>query len=129
MNMGEKEKPNLLENIVFYLGTFILLSLLGYLVFQIISNHDLPPDIKVYAGRQTEAACQWEVMVENVGESTAEQIHVVMELYDDGKPIDRVAPVIDYLPLHSSRQLHVVLQTDTGSCDSLVLVSVTYEIP
>ena len=120
---GRKGKANLLENIVFYLGVLILLSLPGYLILQIVSNHHLPPDIKVHAARQTEVTCQWKVMVENVGESTAEQIHVVMELYDDGKPIDRVAHVIDYLPLNSSRQLHVELQTDSGTCDSLVLVS------
>src|SRR5690606_35364046 len=79
--MGKEEKPSLLENIVFYAVSLILAGLLGYLVFLIFKDGGSPADIQVNVQKSQDKNCVFEVYLKNTGETTAENVNIVLDLY------------------------------------------------
>jgi len=126
--MGQEEKPSLLENIVFYAGSLILAGLLGYLVFQIIKDSGSPADIQVNVHKSQDKNCVFEVYLKNSGETTAENVNIVLDLYSDGVKVDQGSINVDYLPIRSEQKLRTEFRTASG-CDSLVVASILFLEP
>jgi len=128
--MAEKKQHNLVEIITFIVGLVVLLSLVGFLIYQIDQKKNLPPQLQVsttYEAAMDQYAFRLEV--ENTGEESAEDVHIKLSLYQQGEVKEDASLSIRYVPVKSKETAWVVFHTDRMAGDSLVVSSVTYVKP
>ena len=109
-NLKEKEevkdKKNLLEWAVFWLGLALLLSIFTYLGYQVYNHKPSPPEILVeYWPEPSEAQPnRYRVAVRNTGGETAESVLVELVLEQDGEEVEKAELQLNFVPQESKRE-------------------------
>jgi uncharacterized protein (TIGR02588 family) len=118
------------EQAVAFLGVAVVAATLAYLGWQIATEGDGPPVLRVQAGTSQPNGTGYLVGFEafNDGPSTATALEIVGRLERDGTPIEESRATIDYLPPRSSRQGGLFFARDPAGFN-LVLRSGGYADP
>lgn len=121
----KKPKKNWLEWIVFAFSLALLLGTIGVLIVQAVSSGDKPPDPYLTLGpaEAHEGYFAVPVMVENRGDTTAENVHVAVELKLPGGESERGEFDLPYLPRRAKRQAYVTFRHDPaqGKLEPMIL--------
>ena len=126
----QKEERNLLEKITFYFGLFILLLLIGYLVYQGSSREEKPPKIEVSAFFQPQGQENiYKVEIRNNGQETAQFVNIRFDLYQQGKLAESAVLEINFVPVQSKEEGWISFSRKRGPSDSLVVGAKTYLKP
>lgn len=125
-----KRKHNPIEKTVFVLGIFSLTLLVGYLVYEVQQDKNMPPELYVTSTFQPEMGfVAYKIKVENKGEETAEAANLKFDLYDRGKVVQSGILGFDYVPPKSTETGWISFYGRTERADSLLISSVTYVKP
>ena len=126
----EQEKSNVLEKITFYLGLLVLISLIGYLSFQLTKQENKPPSLEVRTSYDPAMDNYgFKVEVENKGQETAQSTNIQFELYQEGKVAGKATLEIDFVPVRSKESGWIVFNQKRKGSDSLVISSMTFLKP
>jgi len=129
-NQNEDQK-NWLEWMVFGVSLALLLTVFGYLVYQVINY--TPQDPEVYAKGVPDPSemepNRYKVIVYNKGGTTAEEVTVEFTLYKNGDPEEVSELVIPFSPKDSERTGWVLFTTSPAAADSVIARIVSYEKP
>lgn len=103
---AEWRKAPIWERIVAFVGLVILLSVLGFLVYEAIWGEESLPDIVLSADKVQENGDDYVVsfIARNEGGKTAAAVVIRAELVRDGKVMEAAEATLDYLPSHSERR-------------------------
>ena len=128
--MGEKKGHNFVEVSTFIVGLAVILSLVGFLVYQIYQKEETPPALYVTSTYQPDMENYgFKVDVENKGEETAAAVNIKLSLYQEGEAVDDGTITIQYVPVKSKETSWIVFHTGRKAGDSLVVSSITYIKP
>lgn len=130
--MSEEKRSihNTTEKTVFIIGLFILLGIIGYLVYLIQKERTLPPVLVVTSAYKPDLKPYgFEVKVENFGEEAASNVSVKLELYQDGKTAGSGTVQMDYVPISSNETAWITFDVKRKPGDSLVINSITATKP
>ena len=128
----DKKKFNTLEKITFTFGLIVTLGLLVFLIYQIYSQDSKsnPPELVITSSYEPKISpYAYKVVVENIGEETAEEANIQLSLYQQGKEVAKGAINIMYVPVKSKETAWIVFHTRKKPGDSLIVSSVTYVKP
>lgn len=127
----KKLQKNWLEWIVFSISFVLVLSTLSYLVYDITTGVNTPPQIQVQLGKPQKQANHYLVPVSatNQGDETAEGVMIAVILQNNGTEQERGEFEIAFLPRQSTRQGWVTFTTDPRSVGSLEARVLGYEKP
>ena len=118
-NRRTKVEKNWLEWTVFGVGLVLVLSVVGFLVYDGASMGDAPPDIEVTLGQPERRGDEFLVPVAatNRGDQTAEgvQIEVVLETATGGGEPERGEVSVAFLPRRATRRGWVSFHTDPSA--------------
>jgi uncharacterized protein (TIGR02588 family) len=94
-----------LEWAVAFVGLVLVLSTIGFLLYQIVTDDDSPPEVSLTVGDviEMEGGYLVEFNVLNRGGSTAARLMVQGELRDAGDSVETSQTEIDYVPPDSER--------------------------
>ena len=112
---GRKVEKNWLEWVVFGVGLTLVVSTLGYLVYDGATAADTPPDIEVRLGEPRSGGAGFLVPVEvlNRGGQTAEGVSVEVVLAAAGGAAEERAEfTVAFLPRRGTREGFVVFTRD-----------------
>ena len=110
-----KVQKNWLEWVVFGVGTLLVLSTLGFLVYDgATSAGDEPPALTVVTGTPEQKGEQFivPVTVRNDGGQTAEGVTIEVTLERDGAEAERGEFAVAFLPRGGKREGFVTFRTD-----------------
>ena len=126
-----KVEKNWLEWIVFAASLVLVLSTLGYLVYDGATLGDTPADIQFQLGITKPQSNHFVVPVTviNRGDMTAEGVHIEVTLEDGGKEQETAEFEISFLPRHSSREGLVTFQTDPRRVEQMQARVLGFEKP
>lgn len=120
----KKPEKNWLEWSVFALSAALIVSVIGFLVYESAIIGDAPPDIQVQIGLPEKRSGYFAVPVEvmNKGDHTAEGVHIEVVLRQDGKE-ETGDFEIQFLPRRGSREAWVTFKNDprAGTVEARVL--------
>jgi len=104
--LGGEEAPPFWEWVMAGVGLLLLLASLGYLGWQAVQGPKTPPAPQVQALGVEPQGQRYLVRfrVHNGGDVTAEQLHVVGELRQQGQVVEQSETDFDFLPGGSSRE-------------------------
>jgi uncharacterized protein (TIGR02588 family) len=124
-------KKNLLEWSVFGISLLMVFSLLGYLLYQMITHTPSPPNLVITHQVESHQHMQFTVhlFVFNNGGQTAENVQVEVMLYKTGQEKERATMSVGYVPKGSMVEGWVAFQTDPAAADSLVARVLGYNRP
>ena len=110
----KKLQKNWMEWIVFAVGLALVLSVLGYLVYDGATMGSDPPSIEVRLGAPEQRAHNYivPVTVTNHGDKTAEGVTVEVLLESDGREGVRGELTVAFLPRRATREGFVTFQQD-----------------
>ena len=124
-------RKNWLEWIVFALGLMLIVGTLGYLVYDVATAGDAPPDLEVRLGEPRRASQGFliPVTVANLGDHTAEGVRVRVELYrGEGEP-ERAEFEIPFVPRRSTREGWVTFRSDPRTAERIEAWAPGFEKP
>lgn len=128
-----KSEHNTIEKILFGVGIIVLLSLFGYLTFQIFKQKkagDKAPQIEVLIIYRPEMDdYTFEIEVKNQGNESAEDVHLKLELYQNGKVAETGNTTFKYVPVKSKKSAFIVFNKKRTGSDSLVVASKSFNRP
>lgn len=121
----KKPKKNWLEWIVFAFSLALLLGTIGVLILEAVSSGDRPPDPYPTLGpaEAHDGYFAIPVTVENRGDTTAENVHVAVELKLPGGESERGEFDLPYLPRRAKRHAYVTFRHDPaqGKLEPMIL--------
>lgn len=128
---NRNDQKNWLEWLVFGLSLLLLLSILGYLVYQTITHKPGEPDIYAEAKADPSKLSpnRYMVTVYNKGGATAEEVIVEFILYKAGEELEKSELQIAYSPKESKREGWVTFTSDPQAADSVIARVVSYKKP
>lgn len=127
---NKKQQSNAVEKTTFIGGVIVLLAIFGYLGWQTFKEKSQPPHLVVQSSYEPSMKnYAFRVHVKNDGEETAEAANIKFDLYQDGKPVDKVTLQLSYVPVHSEESAYVVFNRTRKPTDSLVVTSMTFVKP
>jgi uncharacterized protein (TIGR02588 family) len=114
-------KKNALEWVVFAVSLVVIAVCVGVLGYEQLTNQGAPPHLTAtVAGVVAQpAGFGVEILIQNGGDRTAENIH--LEVTIEGTS-DRAEAVVSYVPYRSQRRAWLVLPTDPRSRQLVVRV-------
>jgi uncharacterized protein (TIGR02588 family) len=125
-----RPEKNRLEWAVFAVGLVLVLATLGYLVREVATGREGPPEIVVEFGQPRAAPSGYlvPVRVRNVGPATAEDVvvSVVLNLPDGSREEGELN--LAFLPRDSRREGGLHFNRDPGQ-GKLVVGTIAFEIP
>lgn len=126
----KKPKKNWVEWSCFGMGLFLLVGVIGYLLYDAARTGDLPPRIVFSFGSSEPASNHFlvPVVAANQGDRTAEGVHVQVILRT-GEKVEQAEVVFDYLPRHGTRHAYVTFSSDPQNATSLEARAVGYTEP
>ena len=135
--MGDKQnnngtdQKNWLEWLVFGLSLLLLLSILGYLVYQTMVHKPGEPDIYAEAKADPSRLSpnRFKVSVYNQGGATAEEVLVEFILYKTGEELEKSELLIAFSPKQSKREGWVTFTNNPQVADSVIARVVSYKKP
>ncbi|HET8753579.1 MAG TPA: hypothetical protein VFM59_04390, partial [Salinimicrobium sp.] len=123
---------NIIEKLTFGFGILVIVSLLSFLVYQLVNQNrkQNPPQLIVTSTYDPKMSYYtYKVVVENIGDQTAEEANIQLSLYQDGKKVETGTINILYVPIKSEETAWLVFHTKRKPNDSLVVSSVSYVQP
>lgn len=126
-----KDTKNGLEWVVFGLGLGMVLTILGYLIYQTVNYVPGPPHLTMeYAPDPgPHEPNRFHVVIRNEGHETAESVTAALGLFRDGKEVDKAELSIDFCPKESEREGWVAFSSRVAPTDSVRGWVVSYERP
>ena len=126
-----KDKKNALEWAVFGLGLGLVITILGYLTYQVVIYTPGPPHLLMQCAADPgpHEPNRFRVVVRNEGNETAESVTVALGLFREGKEVDKAELSIDFCPKESEREGWVAFATRVAPTDSVRGWVVSYERP
>lgn len=119
-------KHSKIEKVVFGTGLIIILSIMGYLVYE-MGGPKHPPQLKVTSNYEPGMEHYgFEVVVQNLGEQSAAKANIQLKLYQDGKAVENGTLSFAYVPKKSRQKGWVVFYQEREPTDSLVVASITF---
>ena len=127
----KKLEKNWLEWIVFAASLVLVLSTLGYLVYDVATIGEVPPNIEVQLGQPQPQSNRFLVplSVTNRGGETAEGVHVEVTLESGGKEQESADFEIAFLPRSSTREGWVTFKTDPRTVEQMQARVLGFEKP
>jgi uncharacterized protein (TIGR02588 family) len=124
-------EKNWLEWLVFAASLVLVVSTLGYLVYDGAMSSDAPPSIEFQLGTPQPRSNYFlvPVSVTNRGDETAEGVHVEVVLVDRGKEQESGEFEIAFLPRHSTRAGWVTFETDPRTVEEMKARVLGFEKP
>ncbi|WP_250124560.1 hypothetical protein [Chroococcidiopsis sp. CCMEE 29] len=128
--MKQVEK-NWLEWIVFAASLVLVLSILGYLVYDVATVGEVPPNIEVQLGQPQPQSNHFLVplSVTNRGGETAEGVHIEVTLENGSKEEESADFEIAFLPRNSTREGWVTFKTDPRTVEQMQARVLGFEKP
>ncbi|HLV62688.1 hypothetical protein [Galbibacter sp.] len=102
------KKRNLVKAVTVLLGVIAILGLMGYLIYNMFNLSSAPPNIKVSTSYDSTTKMH-RVVVENTGDTTAQQVVVRCQIIRGKKVIDTITITMEYLPSKSKKVLRLLL--------------------
>lgn len=127
----KKLQKNWLEWIVFAASLVLVVSTLGYLVYDVATLGDAPPSIEFQLGKPQRRSNHFlvPVSVTNRGDQTAQDVNIEVILERGGKEQERGEFQIAFLPRHSTREGWVTFKTDPRTVEQINARVLGYEKP
>ena len=124
-------EKNWLEWLVFAASLILVLSTLGYLVYDTATIKNAPPNIVFQLGKPQPQLNYFTVpvVVTNKGDETAEGVQIEVILQKNGKEQESAEFDIAFLPRHSTRQGWVTFETDPRTVDEMSARVLGFEKP
>jgi len=124
-------EKNWLEWIVFAASLVLVVSTLGYLVYDSATSKDALPSIQFQLGKPQPQLNHFmvPVSVTNQGDETAEGVQIEVVLENDGKEQESAQFEIAFLPRHSTREGWVTFETDPRTVDEMKARVLGFEKP
>lgn len=127
---NKKNKHNLLEKTTFYLGLLILSLLIGYLIFDLNTQKNLPANLEVITRYEPSLPhYTFKVETTNLGHETASSVNIGFDLYQNGEITEDAVLTINYVPRESKEEGWVIFRKTPKPSDSLVITSVSFLKP
>lgn len=124
--MSKQTGRNSAEKIVFTIALIITLAVVATLLVMIFRAGDRPPDVVIESVRKPEqgkGGWRVEVALRNVGDETAQNVHLVATLAKQGVTIEESDLDIAFLPHDSVRSVQFVFENDPSCCETNVRVT------
>jgi uncharacterized protein (TIGR02588 family) len=130
-NTFTDDSKNLLEWVVFYVSLLLVLTILGYLVYNVYNYKPSPPDLLVTYKHDPSkyAPNRYHVLVKNQGGETAEEVNVELVLEQAGNELEAAELQIPFSPRASEREGWVNFKTDPASADTVIARVMSYKKP
>ncbi|HEY9782840.1 MAG TPA: hypothetical protein V6D09_22205 [Leptolyngbyaceae cyanobacterium] len=127
----KKLEKNWLEWLVFTASLILVLSTLGYLVYDGATFGEAPPSIEFQLGQPQQRSNRFvvPVSVTNRGDETAQGVHIEVTLESGGKEQENADFEIAFLPRHSTRKGWVTFKTDPRSAEQMEARVLGFEKP
>lgn len=127
----KKLEKNWLEWLVFAASLILVLSTLGYLVYDGATFGEAPPSIEFQLGQPQQRSNRFvvPVSVTNRGDETAQGVHIEVTLESGGKEQENADFEIAFLPRHSTRKGWVTFKTDPRSAEQMQARVLGFEKP
>lgn len=127
----KKLEKNWLEWLVFAASLVLVLSTLGYLVYDVATFGEAPPSIEFQLGQPQRRSNRFvvPVSVTNRGDETAQGVHIEVTLESGGKEQENADFEIAFLPRHSTRKGWVTFKTDPRSVEQMQARVLGFEKP
>ena len=127
----KKLEKNWLEWLVFTASLILVLSTLGYLVYDGATFGEAPPSIEFQLGQPQQRSNRFvvPVSVTNRGDETAQGVHIEVTLESGGKEEENADFEIAFLPRHSTRKGWVTFKTDPRSAEQMEARVLGFEKP
>ena len=127
----KKLEKNWLEWLVFTASLILVLSTLGYLVYDGATFGKAPPSIEFQLGQPQQRSNRFvvPVSVTNRGDETAQGVHIEVTLESGGKEQENADFEIAFLPRHSTRKGWVTFKTDPRSVEQMQARVLGFEKP
>jgi len=127
----KKLEKNWLEWLVFAASLVLVLSTLGYLVYDAATFGEAPPSIEFQLGQPQPLSNRFvvPVSVTNQGDETATGVHIEVVLESGGKEQESGEFEITFLPRHSTREGWVTFETDPRTVQQIKARVVGFEKP
>ena len=124
-------EKNWLEWIVFAVSLVLVMSTLGYLVYDAATLGEAPPSIEFQLGTPQPRLNNFlvPVSVTNRGDETAEGVHIEVVLESGGKELESADFEIAFLPRHSTREGWVTFQVDPRTVEQMNARVLGFEKP
>lgn len=124
-------EKNWLEWLVFAASLLLVLSTLGYLVYDTATIKNAPPNIAFVLGKPQLQLNHFTVpvAVTNEGDETAEGVLIEVVLQKNGKEQESAEFEIAFLPRHSTREGWVTFETDPRTVDEMSARVLGFEKP
>ncbi|MFB2835108.1 hypothetical protein [Floridanema evergladense] len=128
--MSKLEK-NWLEWIIFAVGLVLVVSTLGYLIYDATTTSEVPPNIEVQLGETQPQGQKFLVPVVaiNKGKQTAQTVQIEVVLENDGKEAESAELQIQFLPRGAKRSGWVTFETDPRTVEKIKTRAVGFEKP
>ncbi len=126
-----QDQKNWLEWLVFSVSLLMLLTIVGYLVYQAVQYKPEAPEIyaEAVADPSELAPNRYKVTVSNQGGTTAEEVIVEFKLYKAGEELEASELQIAFAPKESQREGWVIFSNNPADADSVVARVVSYKKP
>ena len=127
----KKLEKNWLEWLVFTASLILVLSTLGYLVYDGATFGEAPPSIEFQLGQPQQRSNRFvvPVSVTNRGDETAQGVHIEVTLESGGQEQENADFEIAFLPRHSTRKGWVTFKTDPRSVEQMQARVLGFEKP
>ena len=127
----KKLEKNWLEWLVFTASLILVMSTLGYLVYDGATFGEAPPSIEFQLGQPQQRSNRFvvPVSVTNRGDETAQGVHIEVTLESGGKEQENADFEIAFLPRHSTRKGWVTFKTDPRSAEQMEARVLGFEKP
>lgn|SRR5690606_1955604 len=122
------KKRNLVKAVTVLLGVIAILGLMGYLIYNMFNLSSAPPNIKVSTSYDSTTKMH-RVVVENTGDTTAQQVVVRCQIIRGKKVIDTITITMEYLPSKSKKSATVAALPNEGLSVNIQIISIHYQTP
>ena len=128
---GSKDKKNWLEWTVFGISLVLVLTLLSYLTYQVLTEKPSSPDLQIEAVADPSefSPYRYHVTVYNRGGTTAEEVLIELTLERGGSSIEKAELQLPFAPQESKREAWVAFSKNPSQADTLVARVVSYKKP
>lgn len=116
---NERKKTSALEWLFAVLGLLLVVSVIGYLIYEIVTNEKKPPRLNVKIGEiiANEHGFLVKFKIENTGDENATDVTVEGEATRAKESVEKSDVTIDYVPAHSEKKGGMFFKNDPHDFD------------
>lgn len=127
--MEKKHKSrNLVKGVTFLFGVITILGLMGYLIFNMFTANNSPPNLTVSTFYDSQHKVH-KVVVKNAGDTTAEEVITRWQIIGEGRVIDTITITMRYLPAKSQKSATVCVPKNESLQVNIQIISINYQTP